>query len=105
RSSRWTLLWAAAQLHRQDARGSGDMTTNQRVRTIAKGWLALGLVGLGLTAAVAISHYGFSAPIHEGHSDKLASSASIARVLLALAFGSGVFALAGWWLLVRSRRP
>jgi len=80
------------------------MTANQLCRTIAKGWLALGLLGLGLTAVAAISHYGFSVPIHEARTDMLASSASIARTLLALAFGSGVFALAGWWLLIRSRR-
>ena len=78
------------------------MTPNQIARRIAKGWLALGLLGLGLTTAASISHYVFGAPIHEIHTDKLASAALIRTVLIALALGSGFFAITGWWLLFRS---
>ena len=74
------------------------VTPSQIARGIAKGWLALGSLGLGLTAVASISHYVLGTPIHEGH----ASAAHVATVLVALAVGFGFFAIAGFWLLFRS---
>ena len=78
--------------------------TNHTAQTIANGWLALGIVGLGFVVAAAIGHYIFGLPIHEGHTDRLASPALIARTLCALGFGSGLFTLVGFWVFNRSRQ-
>lgn len=74
-----------------------------RLSLIAWVWLALGLSFVGITAAVAVSHFGFGMPIHTGHSDqpRLATSAEILTTLAAFGAGGSLFTAVGGAILLR----
>lgn len=55
----------------------------------------LGLLGLALVSVFAIAHYLFGLPVHEGHSQRLASPVLVARTLLLFAAASVGFAALG----------
>lgn len=75
------------------------------IRKIAISWLVVGLMGSILITLSAISYYVFKMPMHEGHSDRLASPSTVAMTLLALGGGFGLFAALGGAVLLwlRSR--
>ena len=76
------------------------------MRRIAWGWLGGGVAFVGITAAVAISHFGFGMPIYEAHTypPRLATSAEILTVLIALGAGGSFFATLGAALLAWQRK-
>ena len=71
-------------------------------RRMAWQFLALGLVMVCLITAVAVGHYLFGVPIHEGHATppRLATPAEILTILVALGGGGGLFAGIGAAILL-----
>jgi len=71
------------------------MNASDVIRKMAQGFFVLGLLGLAFVSAFAIAHYIFGVPVHQGHSQRLASPTVVATTLILLAAGSGGFALLG----------
>lgn len=71
------------------------MNASDVIRKMARGFCVLGLLGLAFVSAFAIAHYTFGVPVHQGHSQGLASPTLVARTLILLAAASGGFAVLG----------
>lgn len=75
------------------------MNASDMIRKMARGFCVLGVLGLAFASAFAIAHYIFGLPVHQGHSQRLASPVVVARTLVMLAAGSGGFAVLGTLML------
>ncbi|HUO23559.1 MAG TPA: hypothetical protein VMU59_13675 [Caulobacteraceae bacterium] len=72
---------------------------------VAWGWLLLGLVFIAISIGVAVGHYAFGMPIHEGHSGgRLATSTEILTTLVAFGAGGSLFAVMGGAILLCRRK-
>lgn len=71
------------------------MNASDVIRKMARGFCVLGLLGLAFVSVFAIAHYIFGVSVHQGHSQRLASPAVVARTVLMLAAGSSGFAVLG----------
>lgn len=71
---------------------------------IAWGWLVVGLLGLAVVAAIAVSHYIFGVPEHGAHGGG-SHALGVATNLVAMGSGFGLFAvLGGWFLILHKKR-
>jgi hypothetical protein len=73
-------------------------------RTIGRGMLVIGVLGVVFASTMAIAHYVFGMPIYEGHTHHLVSPKSIAQFIALFLGAFGLCAILGWALIRAFRK-
>ena len=71
------------------------MNHRHNLRRIASGWIVIGTLVFGFSAAAGVAHFVFGEPIRDRHSGNVLSDAAIVAFLVPMLIGPLVFIGAG----------